>query len=196
MHPEYSDYDTERASAAERSSAGAQTQHLSPQGTIAQPARGRNNLAGLVLVAVGVLLLLARMTGGSFGPASGEFTGGMVLFTIASCFLFFAFWRRIYALVIPGSILAGLAIGVPFASLTNGVSVLWGLALGFLAILVLGRSLFNVHSNWPVFPAVPLFAVGTIVAISQLPSLFVGGVIWLPLLLIGAGLYLGWRRRP
>jgi hypothetical protein len=55
--------------------------------------------------------------------------------------------------------------------------------------------LFNQRSNWPIYPAIPLFAVGTIVAIANAPAIFAGGLIWLPLLLIGAGLYLGWGRR-
>ena len=49
----------------------------------------------------------------------------------------------------------------------------------------------KVRSNWPVFVAVPLFAVGVLVAVANLPALFAGSLIWLPLLLIGAGLYLG-----
>ena len=135
------------------------------------------------------MLLLGRAM-----PNSGELTGGMVLLTIGSCFLFFALWKRIYGLVIPGCILDGLSMGVAFAGVTHGVSVLWGLSLGFLAILLLGRALFHRYNQWPVYPAVILFAVGVIIAASQLPALFLGGLIWLPLLLIAAGLYLGWRR--
>ncbi len=86
-------------------------------------------------------------------------------------------------------------MGVTFADVTDGASVLWGLALGFLAILFLGRALFNQRSNWPIYPAVPLFAVGVIVLIANLPSLFAGGLVWLPLLLVGTGLYLGWGWR-
>jgi hypothetical protein len=43
---------------------------------------------------------------------------------------------------------------------------------------------------------VPLFGVGIIVAVANLPWLFAGGLVWLPLLLIGAGFYLGWGRNP
>ena len=124
-----------------------------------------------------------------------DFTAGLVLLTIGSCFLFFAFWRRIYGLSIPGLILAGLSVGVTFAELTNGVSVLWGLALGFLMIYIFGSALFRVRSPWPVIPSVILFGVGCIVMITQLPAFFAGGLIWLPLLLVGAGLYLGWGRQ-
>ncbi len=96
-----------------------------------------------------------------------ELTGGMVLLTIASCFLFFSFWKRIYGLLIPGCILAGLSVGVTFADLTDGVSVLWGLALGFLALPFVSKTLFNQDSSWAVYPAVPLFAIGIIVAVAR-----------------------------
>jgi hypothetical protein len=194
MGSDYTEQDTQRARQVEQSSAGLGTQRLAMPSQASLPtapgARGRNNLAALALVAVGVLMLLGPVL-----PGRGEITGGMVVLTIASCFLFFALWKRIYGLLIPGCILAGLSVGITFADMTNGVSVLWGLALGFLAILFVGRALFNVRSNWPVYPAVPLFAVGVIVAVAQLPTLFAGGLVWLPLLLIGAGLYLGWGRK-
>ena len=186
------------------SSEGLDTQRLADplQGSVEQsPVHGLNplvagsqhrngNIAALLLIGLGLLVWL-----GGIMPDPGAITGGMVLFTIASCFLFFALWRRIYALVIPGSILAGLSIGVPFAELTNGISVVWGLALGFLGILFAGRVLFNVRSPWPVFPAVPLFAVGVIIAIANLGSFLSAGALWLPLLLMAVGVYIGWGRR-
>ncbi len=149
----------------------------------------RNNALALFLVGLGTLLLIGRI------PAGGDVQGGLVVLTIASCFLFFSFWQRIYGLLIPGSILAGLSLGITFASLTSGASVMWGLALGFLAILFIGRMLFNKQSQWPVYVAVPLFALGIIVAASNLPGFFFGWLVWLPLLLIGAGIYLGWVKK-
>ena len=191
MSSHYTEQDTERARQAQPSSAGLTTQQLSNMPVAsAAPAAGRNNIPALVLIVIGVVMLLGRIA-----PLQLEFEGGMILLTIASCFLFFSFWKRIYGLMLPGAILAGLSVGVTFADVTDGVSVLWGLALGFLAILFLGRALFNQTNPWPVIPAVILFAVGTIVAASNLPGLFVGGLIWMPLLLVGAGLYLGWGRR-
>jgi hypothetical protein len=191
MSSHYTEQDTEQARQAERSSAGLTTQQLSniPAASVA-PSAGRNNVAALALIVVGVVMLLGRIA-----PLQLEFEGGMVLLTIASCFLFFSFWKRLYGLMIPGAILAGLSVGVTFADVTEGVSVLWGLALGFLSIFFLGRALFQQSSAWPVIPAVILFAVGTIVAATNLPGLFVGGLVWMPLLLVGAGLYLGWGRR-
>ena len=190
MSSHYTEQDTERARQAAQSSAGVTTQQLSNMSAAsAAPVPRRNNLAALALIAIGVIMLLGRIA-----PLRFEFEGGMVLLTIASCFLFFAFWKRIYGLMIPGAILAGLSVGVTFADATDGVSVLWGLALGFLSIFFLGRALFNQSSPWPVIPAVILFAVGMIVAAANLPGLFVGGLVWMPLL-VGAGLYLGWGRR-
>jgi len=190
---DYTDQDSERARQAERSSVGTPTQNLgTPLPASLAPVRaagGRNNLAALALIAIGALALLGYLPNSRIDIAPG-----MVLLTIASCFLFFAFWKRIYGLLIPGCILAGLSLGVTFAQLTDGVSVLWGLALGFLTLPFLSRTLFKVDSSWAVYPAVPLFAVGIIVAVANLPGLFAASIIWLPLLLIGAGLYLGWGR--
>lgn len=194
MSAHYSEQDTERARRGEQSSAGMQTQTLgTPVGAFRETplqAPGRNNRAALALIGVGVALLLMRVI-----PNSDALAGGMVMLTIASCFMFFAFWKRLYGLMIPGAILSGLSVGVPFADLTNGVSILWGLALAFLAIFALGVGLFGKRSHWPVYPAVVLFAVGVIVAMASLPTLLASGLIWLPLLLVGAGLYLGWGRR-
>src|SRR4051794_40020811 len=160
MSSHYTEQDTERARQAEQSSAGMSTQQLAyPPPASAVPAPRRNNLAALALIAVGVLMLLGRVS-----PLQFEFEGGMILLTIASCFLFFSFWKRIYGLMIPGAILAGLSVGVTFANVTDGVSGLWALAWGFLPIFSLGRPLFSQRRFCPVTPAVILFAVGTIVA--------------------------------
>ncbi len=193
MQLDYTDQDSERVRKAEGSSAGQPTQHLTAftsEGAPTTTAPRNNNPVALALLGIGMVLLL-----GQFWPSRGAMTAGMILLTIASCFLFFALWKHIYGLLIPGAILAGLSVGVAFAAGTGGVSVLWGLALGFLAILFVGRALFTVQNNWPIYPAVPLFAVGVIVALAQVPAFLAGGLVWLPLLLIGAGLYLGWGRR-
>ena len=205
MRIDYTQPAAERVREDEHSSAGQQTQQLSwpPRAAAVRRTHRRNTTMGLVLIMAGGLLLLGRLlssNGGVLGlipdspflPSKDDLQGGMVLLTIASCFLFFAFSRRIYLLLIPGCILTGLSIGVTFATLTNGVSVLWGLALGFMAIYLLGGA-FNIRSSWsfwPVVPAVPLFAVGMLAALWNMPALFSGGLIGLPLLLFGLGLYL------
>ena len=190
---QYTEQDTERVRQMERdSSAGALTQPLGEL-PLAAPAmqmqRSNIRFAGMALIIIGALAFMMQMLGDRV-----DMEGGMVLFTIASCFLFFAFWKRVYGLLIPGCILSGLALGVPFADLTDGVSVLWGLALAFLGISALGRSLFGIKASWPIYPAVPLFAVGILVLVSNLPGLLSVGMIGLPMLLIAVGLFLGFRR--
>ena len=195
----YTEEDTERVRQLEGSSAGLETQRLTSVSSHSTPTqaaprqmqayKGKNVLA-LGLIIAGVVALLIQFVSGSLLLAPG-----FILLTIGSCFLFFAFWQRVYGLLIPGAIVAGLSLGITFAEVTDGASVLWGLALGFMSILFIGRAWFNVNSPWPIFPAVPLFAIGLIIMMANLPSIFFGGLMWLPLLLIGAGLYLGWQRR-
>jgi hypothetical protein len=198
MQTDYNERDTERTRAAERSSAGRQTTSLAglPSPALSEPAASapatkRNNRIGLALVGLGFLVLLGRV----FDLPRLELEGGFVIFTIASCFLFFAFWKHVYGLFIPGAILTGISLGVTFADLTDGVSIVWGMALAFMAIRVLGRSLFGVNSNWGIYPAIPLFAVGCIIALVNAGPILGFGVIWLPLLLVAAGLYLGFVRK-
>lgn len=187
----------EREYRSDMSSAGQSTRRLAaPQiggafsnAVLTSPNR-RNNVAALALIAVGVLLLLGRLGFGELNVVPG-----VILAMISSGFLFFAFWRHIFGLSIPGFILAGLSLGVTFVDVTGGVSVLWGLALGFFLIFALGRALFRVNSAWAMIPSVILFGIGCIVAMTQLPSFLAGGFFALPLLLVGAGLYLGWGRR-
>jgi hypothetical protein len=205
------DSDPEAPWRTDDSSAGAQTRYLdpAPAGHLSAATRRRNTLIAYALLGIGVIMLLGRLmlwSGGPpmppMSPMPSLFRGptidivpGMILFTIASVFLFFAFWRRMYPLIIPGFILVGLSAGVTLVDLTGGVSVLWGLALGFVAIYLVGNALWRIRQPWPLFPAAILFAVGTIVAMTQLPAFFATGLLWLPLVLIGAGLYLGWMRR-
>src|SRR5262249_47204275 len=144
MGSNYTEQDTERARQAEPSSAGMATQQLSnvPAARAATTPR-RNNLAALALITIGVLMLLGRIA-----PMQFEFEGGLVLLTIASCFLFFSFWKRSYGRMIPGAIRAGLCAGVTFADVTRGASGLWGLALGSLAVSFLARGVVSHQTAW------------------------------------------------
>jgi hypothetical protein len=72
---------------------------------------------------------------------------------------------------------------------------MWGLALAFLAIRQFGRPLFGVNSDWAIFPAVPIFAVGCLLAVINLGPVLGISVMWLPILLIAVGFYLGFVRR-
>ncbi len=203
---EYTDQDTERVRTVERSSAGQQTQQLgsAPVAAFGPPAappalqRHRNNPIAIGLIILGAILLLGRGSGGIdalLAPLELELEGGMFFLLLSSCFLFFSFWKRIYGLMIPGCILGGFAVGVTFANLLGGAPFFWGLALGFLAIYLFGRGLFRMPQPWPLFPAVGLFAFGAFVATMNLPGFLAGSFLWVPLVLIGAGLYLGFGRK-
>lgn len=206
MQTQYSEQDTERARAAERSSAGRATQQLagaSGYSLSAAPAQRRSRGAAVALIILGALLMLGRGTGmlsdgmqPLLDAAGIDLTAGLFFLTVASCFLFFAFWKRVYGLMIPGCIIAGFAAGVTFVGMLGGAPFFWGLALGFLAIFVLGRRLFNRRSSWPLIPGVILLAFGALIAASSLPGLAAGSMLIVPLLLIAAGLYLGFGRRP
>lgn len=208
MQTDYTDDHTAHARELERSSAGYQTQPLTPLPNMPAPSAGRLNPLGLALMLLGgcmlVVYLLTSLGGVSILPAlplpsRGEIQAGLILLTIGSCFMFFAFWQRIYPLIIPGCVLLGLSVGVPLAALTHGASVLWGLAFGFLCVFLLGRTMFRKWGrtlNWPVIPAVVLFAIGMIIVISSAPAFLLGGVALIPLVLIVAGLLLGAARRP
>lgn len=183
---------TQRLAAQQQASAPFQEHQASTPSVSAPPAPRTaglnlpNNRLALALIAIGGILLFGQMA-----PSGGAMAFGMVLLTLASCFLFFSFWKQLYGLLIPGCIIGGLGVGVAFASVTGGAAIFWGLALGFLAILLVGRRMFNKPHQWPIYPAIPLFAVGVMLALLQLPGILAGSLIWLPLLLIGIGLYLG-----
>ncbi|HEY1016173.1 MAG TPA: hypothetical protein VGE07_25920, partial [Herpetosiphonaceae bacterium] len=110
MPLDYTEQDTERARQQERAAAAGQplaTGYAVPSYQTPADAQGtpRDTLTAGALIAIGAVMLLSgRM------PGSGEITAGLILLTIASGFLFFAFWQRIYGLMIPGSILAGLSV--------------------------------------------------------------------------------------
>lgn len=207
MATKFTEPQTDHGWRDEYSSEGMQTQRLVPT-SHAQPLTNQSHLAplnqaqplaknqrnttvALALVVVGVLMLVGNIFN-PFGSILNEAVlPGMTLLTIASCFMFFAFWLRSYWVMIPGSILAGLGLGIMFSWLGGATTILWGLALGFLGIIAIGRHWFNTNSRWPVFPAVPLFGAGMIVAIAEAGQF----LIWFPLIVIGLALYFGWGRR-
>jgi hypothetical protein len=185
--------EAERLPPTKHSSAGKPTQRLNwpEQSPLAPPPPShRRRRLGLLLLGLGLLLLIIRLA-----SLSIDMTDGLTLLTIAAPFFFFGFWRHIYGLIIPASILAGLSLGVTFDQLTGGASVLIGLATGFLLIYALGITIFGQRSIWPVIPAVILLSVGIIIAVSSMPGFMAILMLWAPLALIALGLYLGWMRR-
>ncbi len=207
MQQEQADHWAQRE--RELSSAGKATQQLplppelqqpaypppaSPMAPVQQPAAPASRAAlPWVLIGIGAVLLISRMASGVF--ANVDIEGSFFFALISSVFLFFSFWKRNYGLLIPGCILAGFSAGILFAESLGGAPFFFGMMLGFLAIIPLGRVLMGVRQNWPIFPAMAMLAVGLMAAVSSAPTMLALPFFAVPLLLIGAGLFLGSRRR-
>jgi hypothetical protein len=194
----YTDYDTEQVRAQERSSSGMPTQHLNtpynqpapmPVQAGTRSLDQRSIIAGL-LILFGILAL-----GGNLPFWELETVPGMILLTISSGFLFFALSQRIYGLSIPGFILAGLAMGVTFVNVFGAASVLMGLSMGFASIYIFGRFFYNIDNPWPLIPGSILFLVTLIVLASSIPFMSMP-LMAVPIILIGAGLLIGMKKKP
>ena len=140
--------------------------------------------AGIVLLAVGVILLLGQIT----QQPLWSLLGLGILFLVA----YFA--TREYGFLVPGGILVGLGVGlllqVRGGADANPAVFMVPFGLGFVAIWVLDR-LYSRESNWwPLVPGGALVAVG--LALKQggaaLDLLETAGVWW-PVILIAIG---GW----
>ncbi len=159
-------------------------------------ARGRI-VAGIALIAIGLLALLAQFTNWSI-------LGWMVLPTLALIFLTWGLLTRNFGLIIPGGILGGLGLGLftmvgPMSSLfvnaQPGVFML-SFAAGWALIALLSPITSDRVQWWPLVPGAVIGMVGLFLlggrftwAIMQLM-----GYGW-ALILIGIGAYLLLRRK-
>lgn len=154
---------------------------------------------GAVLIGIGILLLLWRIV----AP-----TGAIPLLILGSVFTGLALLKGVRGLVVPGSILLGLAGGLIAATLLRHISGPWGgaavvggLGIGFWVMPLLDR-IRNPYSNafsWARVPGTILFAIAAFLGL--LGTLAVTGRVlgvllqfW-PLLLIAGGLWLFFRNR-
>ena len=164
--------------------------------TVQHDNRGRI-VAGIALIAIGLLALLAQLTNWSI-------LGWMVLPTLALIFLAWGILTRNFGLIIPGGILGGLGLGVftmvgpmsgLFAGLQPGVFMLC-FAAGWGLITLLSPITSDRVQWWPLIPGAVMGLVGLFLlggrftwAIMQLM-----GYAW-ALILIGVGAYLLLRRK-
>lgn len=113
-------------------------------------------VAGLVLVAIGGLLLLGRWV-----PDAGEY----VVLAIGLVLLVVFFASGEYGFLVPGGIISGIGAGIPLATAYEGQLggglFLIAMAVGFLLIWILGL-LFRVreHHWWPLVPGLILGTLG------------------------------------
>ena len=159
-------------------------------------SRGRI-VAGVALIAIGLLALLAQLTNWSI-------LGWMVLPTLALIFLIWGLLTHNFGLIIPGGILGGLGLGLftmvgPFSSLFAGLQpgvFMLSFAAGWALITLLSPITSDRVQWWPLSPGGIIGLIGLFVlgggftwAIMQLM-----GYAW-ALILIGAGAYLLLRRK-
>jgi hypothetical protein len=152
--------------------------------------KGKNRLfLGLLLLAVGVALLLARMQVVNYGPAF------LIALGVAFC-LYGVLARRLPPLV-PGGILLGLGAGMFLGD--RGVAALgvvhWnllGLGLGFVLVFLLALVLGLGAQVWALVVGLVLVGVAALPHLKELldPRVVIALRTYWPLLLVILGLYL------
>lgn len=135
-------------------------------------------IPGLILIALGITLLLGQYL---------DSVPGVFLTLLGLVFLIPYALTRIYALLVPGCLLAGIGIGLLFdrPPLSTEVAVPIGLGLGFIAIFVVQLIVARAVHWWPLVPGGILVLVGVAQGIPQAQTLLEKG--W-PLLLVFIGL--------
>ncbi len=158
----------------------------------------RNSLvAGLALIVFGVLMLLGQL----------ELLGRLELLIVPTLAVIFLAWGLIthtFGLVIPGGILAGIALASylieqPFATAsepTRGAIFLLAFSTGWVLIALLSLFLSARFQWWPLVPAGVMGAIGALLLAGEagLGILRVLGYVW-PLILIAVGVWIILRRR-
>lgn len=162
---------------------------------VTEPARERKGLAGgAVLILLGIALLIGPLTGWQFT--------WLALPTLAVIFLAWGLLMRSFGLLIPGGILAGIALGTSLMQARpglldgadNGGLFLLCFAAGWGLITLLSPLTVGGFRWWPLIPGGIMAVIGTALLADQLQML-----AWLniagPLLLIGLGVWIIFRRR-
>lgn len=139
---------------------------------------------GLLLIGLGGVLLLTLTT---------DLDGEVVLGFLGVAFLVAAARQRSYGFLIPGCLLAGLAVGLALENLgVSGEVVPLGLGAGFVAIAVVDRLVTPGRAAWwwPLIPGGILLAT-SLGAVTGVPAL---GRYLVPAALIVVGVVLLVRR--
>ncbi len=148
-------------------------------------------IGGLVLIAVGVLMLGTYVL-----PDIGLY----VVLALGLVFLAAFVFTRAYGFLVPGGILTGLGIGValtPYVSqgMMSGALVVGALAVGFAAVGILAYVLHLDEAHpWPFIPAAILGTVSLFLALDQPDALRWLSVVVAVAMIVGGG-WLMLRRR-
>lgn len=143
-------------------------------------------LAGLILLAVGTVLLLVTTT---------DLDGSWLLVGVGAAFLAAFAATRSYGLLVPGGIITGLGVGVVLDGLGLPSPVVpIGLGLGFVAIAVLHLLIGGASEGWWWWPLIP-GGILSVTATAELADIEDLGAYLLPVVLIVVGLALLLGRR-
>ncbi len=134
-----------------------------------------NKLLAYILIGVGSLFLLSRLD---------MDTGWIWVGLVAAAFLWGYTTRKSYGLLVAGSVLAGVAVGILLEES-------WGWNGAFLVSLGVGFAMIDriepKTNRWPLYVGGLLALFGVVVGLSETGVL---GSFWFALILIGAGAYL------
>jgi hypothetical protein len=133
------------------------------------------DLVAYALIAIGVVALLGRLSGGA---------GWLWIGLIAVAFLWAWVAQKSYGFLVTGCILAGIAVGFLLESSWgwNGAFLI-SLGIGFIMI----DRLETRQNKWPFYVGVVLAVLGFLIGILETGFL---GSFWFALILIAAGVYL------
>ncbi|MHB1135141.1 MAG: hypothetical protein ACYC4L_22440 [Chloroflexota bacterium] len=159
-------------------------------------SRHGNVVAGGVLITMGTLALVGQLL-------PNTVAGPLFLLMVGLAFLAWGLFARQAGLLIPGSIISGLGVGVAtleayesqLPAPADGGVVLLGLALGFAGVTVLTTPFAGRTHWWALIPASIIGLVGTalIASVEVGPALVLLKQVW-PLFLILVGVALLLRR--
>ena len=141
------------------------------------------SVAGLVLIAIGVIIVISRLV-----PGTGEY---VLLAVGLTCLVAFVLTRE-YGWAVAAGIITGLGAGVilsaQFTDPNDGMVFMLSLAGGFVAVWVLGFFADPPERNaWPLIPAAILAAVG-ISIMTDSPGMIDWLIIAVAIVLVLAGL--------
>lgn len=143
-------------------------------------------LAGLILLAVGSVLLLVTTT---------DLDGSWLLVGVGAAFLAAFVATRSYGMLVPGGIITGLGVGVVLDRLGQPSPVVpLGLGLGFVSIALVHLLTGGRSEGWWWWPLIP-GGILSVTATAELADIDNLGAYLVPVVLIvvGLGLLLGRR---
>ena len=131
-----------------------------------------------------------------------DFSASVVWLNLGAWAGFFGLWLRRYILLAGGSIAGGLGIGEVIRQtgmlIETAAIGAWagGLVLGLLVLYVLGHTVLQKLYRWPLYGALLLAVIGIGIVTTGISLGLAIWLLWIPLLLVSTGVYLGMRPKP